>query len=132
MIRHASSRTIGTLASVAPGVPQRVAGAVPTSPRIRRRLAELGVREGALVVIRNRTTGGGAILEVDDARIAVSRQLLATIRTTTPSPTDATSTSAAQPAATIPTDDPTHEALASDLTPPPESPAQPHTSQAQQ
>lgn len=48
-------------------------------PRISLRLAELGVRPGARLAILSRTSGGGAILAIGDDRLAVSRQILASI-----------------------------------------------------
>jgi Fe2+ transport system protein FeoA len=50
----------------------------PTSA-VTRRLAELGIRPGAALRIQSRTSGGGAILAIGDDRIAVSRQILASI-----------------------------------------------------
>ena len=50
-----------------------------TTRRVWRRLAELGIRPGAGLQILSRTSGGGAILAIGDDRIAVSRQVLATI-----------------------------------------------------
>jgi ferrous iron transport protein A len=56
----------------------------PTGPgrpttAVTRRLAELGIRPGATLRIQSRTSGGGAILAIGDDRIAVSRQILASI-----------------------------------------------------
>jgi Fe2+ transport system protein FeoA len=56
----------------------------PTDPgrptnAVTRRLAELGIRPGAVLRIQSRTSGGGAILAIGDDRIAVSRQILASI-----------------------------------------------------
>lgn len=39
-----------------------------------RRLAELGLRPGSTVTVLRRTTGGGRIVAVGDARVAMSRQ----------------------------------------------------------
>ena len=50
-----------------------------TTRAVSRRLAELGIRPGAAVRIQSRTSGGGAILAIGDDRIAVSRQILASI-----------------------------------------------------
>ena len=50
----------------------------PTSA-VTRRLAELGIRPGAVLRIQSRTSGGGAILAIGDDRIAVSHQILASI-----------------------------------------------------
>jgi ferrous iron transport protein A len=41
-----------------------------------RRLAELGLRAGAEVVVLHRTAGGGRVIAVDDARIALDRATL--------------------------------------------------------
>jgi len=49
------------------------------TPAVARRLAELGIRPGAALRIQSRTSGGGAILAIGDDRIAVSRQILASI-----------------------------------------------------
>lgn len=53
---------------------------VQATPAVRRRLAELGVRVGSPVALCHRTSGGGAILAVGDARLAVSRDILAAVR----------------------------------------------------
>ncbi|GMA20539.1 ferrous iron transport protein A [Arsenicicoccus piscis] len=45
-----------------------VAAAAP-----RRRLAELGLRPGAVVQARSRTSGGGRVVAVDGSRIALDR-----------------------------------------------------------
>ncbi len=45
-------------------------------PARARRLAELGLRAGARVRVLHRSAGGGRILAVDDARIAVDRATL--------------------------------------------------------
>jgi|APIni6443716594_1056825.scaffolds.fasta_scaffold1583723_1 Fe2+ transport system protein FeoA len=50
-----------------------------SAPRVSLRLAELGVRPGARLRILSRTSGGGAILAIGDDRLAVSRQILASI-----------------------------------------------------
>jgi ferrous iron transport protein A len=52
-----------------------------------RRLAELGIRPGAVLRIQSRTSGGGAILAIGDDRIAVSHQILASIEVATEVPT---------------------------------------------
>ncbi|MDA8439452.1 MAG: FeoA family protein [Propionibacterium sp.] len=46
------------------------------SPEFRRRLAALGVRRGARVHVVHRTTGGGRIVSVAGARIALGRDVL--------------------------------------------------------
>ena len=58
------------LATAGPGQPNRA---------VTRRLAELGIRHGATLRIQSRTSGGGAILAIGDDRIAVSRQILASV-----------------------------------------------------
>lgn len=68
-----------TLREAPTGVPLLVTGPVEAPTRARRRLAELGVREGARLAIRGRSAGGGVILAVGDGRVAVSRRLLGTI-----------------------------------------------------
>lgn len=53
---------------------------VLASPRLEparsRRLAELGLRAGARVTVLHRSAGGGRILAVGDARIALDRATL--------------------------------------------------------
>jgi ferrous iron transport protein A len=56
-----------------------VVGTVSAPPQVRRRLAELGLRAGSRVVVMRRTSGGGAILGLGDARVAVSRKVLGMI-----------------------------------------------------
>ena len=46
----------------------------------RRRLATLGLREGASFRLLTRTIGGGRIVLVGGSRIALSRELLRTLR----------------------------------------------------
>lgn len=58
------------------GDPDRSDG---TTRAVTRRLAELGIRPGAVLRIQSRTSGGGAILAIGDDRIAVSRQILASV-----------------------------------------------------
>lgn len=41
-----------------------------------RRLAELGLRAGAVVTVVRRTAGGGRIIGIGDARVALGRQTL--------------------------------------------------------
>lgn len=52
-----------------------VAAAQLSAPRTRR-LAELGLRPGATVHVLRRTAGGGRILALQQARIAVDRWVL--------------------------------------------------------
>jgi Fe2+ transport system protein FeoA len=46
---------------------------------IQRRLAEMGVRAGSHVTVLYRTTGGGRVVSVDGARIAIDSRLAAAI-----------------------------------------------------
>lgn len=62
------------------GVPLREPvrlGAPGLDATVTRRLAELGLREGAIVTVLYRTAGGGRIVAVDGARIALDRSTLA-------------------------------------------------------
>jgi Fe2+ transport system protein FeoA len=54
---------------------------VAGSMTVRRRLAEMGVRVGSHVRVLYRTTGGGRVLAVDGARVAVDAHLAAAIQT---------------------------------------------------
>ncbi len=54
---------------------------VAGSLTVRRRLAEMGVRTGSHIRVLYRTTGGGRVLAVDGARIAVDAQLASAIQT---------------------------------------------------
>ncbi len=45
-----------------------------------RRLAELGLRPGAVVRCVQRTAGGGRIVDVDGARVALGRAVLRSVR----------------------------------------------------
>lgn len=49
-----------------------------------RRLAELGLRRGQTVAVLGRTSGGGRLLGVGDARIAVDRSTLRAMTVTAP------------------------------------------------
>lgn len=46
------------------------------SPELRRRLAELGIRPGAHVRLLGRTSGGGRVVQVGGASIAIGKQVL--------------------------------------------------------
>lgn len=46
---------------------------------MQRRLAEMGVRAGSHIKVLYRTTGGGRVLSVDGARIAIDSGLAAAI-----------------------------------------------------
>ena len=64
-----------TLASAPFGVPLLLGRAtLPVARRLR--LAELGLRTGATVTVLRRTAGGGRIVGVGDARVAVGRNVL--------------------------------------------------------
>ncbi len=52
---------------------------VDATTTIQRRLAEMGVRVGSHVRVLYRTTGGGRVLSVDGARIAIDAGLAAAI-----------------------------------------------------
>jgi Fe2+ transport system protein FeoA len=70
-----------TLDSAPHGVP--VLLGEPDLPVARRlRLAELGLRPGAVVTVLGRTAGGGRIVGIGDARVAVGRTLLASLLVT--------------------------------------------------
>jgi ferrous iron transport protein A len=45
-------------------------------------LAELGLRPGSVVTVLRRTAGGGRIVGVGDARVALGRRLLAALPAT--------------------------------------------------
>lgn len=64
-----------TLATAPLGVPVRLGRAALPGPR-RLRLAELGLRAGATVTVLRRTAGGGRIVGVGDARVAIGRSVL--------------------------------------------------------
>ena len=67
-----------TLASAPCGVPLVLGQAdLPVARRLR--LAELGLRAGATVTVLRRTAGGGRIIGVGDARVAVGRTVLGTM-----------------------------------------------------
>ena len=67
-----------TLASAPLGVPVLL-GRADLPPGRRLRLAELGLRAGATVTVLRRTAGGGRIVGVGDARVAVARRVLLTV-----------------------------------------------------
>ena len=54
------------------GVPLRLAGVSVTGAE-RLRLAELGLRVGAVLTVLSRTTGGGRLIGIGTGRIAVDR-----------------------------------------------------------
>lgn len=49
------------------------------APAVRRRLAEMGVRPGCHVRVLYRTTGGGRVVAVGGARVALDAELSAVI-----------------------------------------------------
>lgn len=53
-----------------------VLGALQLPPVRERRLAELGLRRGQSIVVLHRTAGGGRLLGIGDARVAVDRATL--------------------------------------------------------
>lgn len=48
---------------------------VDADPAVRRRLAEMGIRPGAALRVLYRTTGGGRVVSVGGARVAIDSQL---------------------------------------------------------
>jgi Fe2+ transport system protein FeoA len=67
------------------------------SPALRRRLAELGLRPGASLLLLARTSGGGGLLGIGDDRLAVARPVLAGIEVElAPEPAGAAPANAAQ------------------------------------
>lgn len=52
---------------------------VDAEPAIRRRLAEMGIRPGATLRVMYRTTGGGRVVSVGGARVALDRELAAAV-----------------------------------------------------
>ena len=56
-----------------------VLGRPDLPPARPRRLAELGLRAGAQVTVLHRTAGGGRVVAVDDARVALDRATLRAI-----------------------------------------------------
>lgn len=65
-----------TLDEAPAGAPVEVLGSRAPSRAVTRRLAELGIRPGAVVTIMSRTSGRGAVLAIADDRLAVSREIL--------------------------------------------------------
>jgi ferrous iron transport protein A len=69
-----------TLDSAPLGAAVRVAATdVPSD--LARRLAELGLRPGAVVRCIQRTAGGGRVVDVDGARVALGRSVLRSVCT---------------------------------------------------
>ena len=63
------------MAAVDVGTPVALSGVDFPLPE-RRRLAELGLRPGAVVTVMGRTAGGGRVLGVGTARVALDRRTL--------------------------------------------------------
>lgn len=62
------------------GAPVRVC-ASDASADLTRRLAELGLRAGAVVRCLQRTAGGGRVVDVAGTRVALGREVLRAVRT---------------------------------------------------
>ncbi len=71
------------LAAVPSDVPVRLAW-VDLAVTERLRLAELGIRAGALVTVLARTAGGGRVLGIGTSRVALDRATAARLRVETP------------------------------------------------
>lgn len=74
-----------TLATVALGV-RVTLGAPRLSGAVARRLFELGLRPGTEVVVLHRTAGGGRVVAVDGARIALDRATSRALPVASPPP----------------------------------------------
>ncbi len=48
---------------------------------VRRRLAEMGIRSGSHIRVLHRTTGGGLVIAVGGARVALDSSLAAAVET---------------------------------------------------
>jgi ferrous iron transport protein A len=55
--------------------------AVTAQPTVRRRLAEMGIRPGCHIRVLHRTTGGGRVVAVGGARVALDSSLAAAVET---------------------------------------------------
>jgi Fe2+ transport system protein FeoA len=76
-----------TLTTAPCGVPLILGqAALPASRRLR--LAELGLRPGAVVTVLRVTAGGGRILGVGDARVALGRGVLSSVPARLAQPVD--------------------------------------------
>jgi Fe2+ transport system protein FeoA len=71
------------------GRPLHVLATRCASPALHRRLAELGLRPGAPLVLLARTSGGGGLLGLGDDRLAVARAVLADVEVEALGPTPA-------------------------------------------
>jgi ferrous iron transport protein A len=67
------------LSTVARGHETSVAG-VTGGENLRRRLAEFGIRTGTRIVVLQRCSGGGRVVQVGNARLALDRRALAAIQ----------------------------------------------------
>jgi ferrous iron transport protein A len=80
LIRCYRQRVTSTLDRAPLGAAVRVAAADAPAD-LARRLAELGLRQGAVVRCLQRTTGGGRVVDVAGARVALGREVLRAVRT---------------------------------------------------
>lgn len=78
----------------APGAQHQDRGAPASGPG-GRRLAQLGLRAGAEVVVTMRTSGGGRVVAVSGARIALDQATAQRLRVTVPEEVGQTAGSAA-------------------------------------
>jgi len=69
-LRRRADAGSGVLATVPPGLPVRLT-AVRLGPADRLRLAQLGLRPGAVVTVRQRMAGGARLLGLGTSRIAI-------------------------------------------------------------
>ncbi len=67
------------LLDVAPGATARVL-AVEARPALRTRLHEFGLRPGVMVTCQQRCSGGGRVVRVGNARVALDRTTLRALR----------------------------------------------------
>jgi Fe2+ transport system protein FeoA len=71
------------------GLPVTVEASAVPAAAVTRRLAELGIRTGAVLHLLTRTSGHGAIVAIGDDRLAVSREILRGVRVVVnPSPAE--------------------------------------------
>ncbi|MEJ2578105.1 MAG: FeoA family protein [Kineosporiaceae bacterium] len=77
-----------TLADLEIGSSAVIAHGGTVSRPVRQRLAELGLRPGALARPLLRTVGGGRLVAVGQARVVVGRELLTRILVSVPAPDD--------------------------------------------
>jgi Fe2+ transport system protein FeoA len=62
------------------GLPVTVEASAAPTAAVTRRLAELGIRTGAVLQLLTRTSGQGAIVAIGDDRLALSREILRGVR----------------------------------------------------